>query len=256
MPDAAEVPRLITAIHTGASVAEVWTLLCAIMLRYGFDRINYSHTRRLIDPERASRSERLYLSSHDDPRVEQAYLGSALDASPMRRWAAENIGAISWRERDRLMDEYGWSDRKARLARLLDELGLKAGYTIGFAGGIRSEKGAMGLCAQAGLGQDWVDALWHREGPRIEALAHAANARITSLPLPMGDAQLTNLQRQIIGWLADGKTVQDTALLVGRSVSTVEKQLRLIREALLVETTVQAVAKLAFLNQLTLSRED
>jgi LuxR family transcriptional regulator len=43
---------------------------------------------------------------------------------------------------------------------------------------------------------------------------------------------------------------QDTALLMGLTSATVEKHLRLAREALAVETTAQAVLKAAFANQM------
>ncbi len=44
--------------------------------------------------------------------------------------------------------------------------------------------------------------------------------------------------------------MQDTALLMGLTSATVEKHLRLAREALAVETTAQAVLKAAFANQM------
>lgn len=50
--------------------------------------------------------------------------------------------------------------------------------------------------------------------------------------------------------MADGKTTQDVALLMGVSPAMVEKHLRLAREALAVETTAQAVAKAALLNMI------
>jgi DNA-binding CsgD family transcriptional regulator len=48
--------------------------------------------------------------------------------------------------------------------------------------------------------------------------------------------------------VADGKTMQDVALLMGVSSAMVEKHLRLARDALDVETTAQAVAKSALMN--------
>lgn len=57
-------------------------------------------------------------------------------------------------------------------------------------------------------------------------------------------------QREALEWVADGKTTQDVALLMGVSAAMVEKHLRLAREALAVETTAQAVAKGAMLNMI------
>ena len=77
---------------------------------------------------------------------------------------------------------------------------------------------------------------------------------------PLGDSQediarfadpaLTPRQSEILGWIADGKTLQDTAILTGLSLSSIEKHVRAMRERMGVETTAQAVAKAGFLNQL------
>ena len=44
--------------------------------------------------------------------------------------------------------------------------------------------------------------------------------------------------------------MQDICVLTGLSMSAVEKSLRRARDALMVETTAQAVAKASFLNQM------
>ncbi len=58
------------------------------------------------------------------------------------------------------------------------------------------------------------------------------------------------LDAEALQWVGDGKTAQDIALLMGLTPATVEKHLRLAREALDVETTAQAVLKAAFYNQM------
>ncbi|MBD3764580.1 MAG: hypothetical protein IE927_07545 [Rhodobacterales bacterium] len=77
-----------------------------------------------------------------------------------------------------------------------------------------------------------------------------AHLKMTSLPLPTARRALTDRQREALEWVADGKTTQDIALLMGVSTAMVEKHLRLAREALDVETTAHAVAKAAMLNQI------
>ena len=61
---------------------------------------------------------------------------------------------------------------------------------------------------------------------------------------------LTKRQREVLQWVGDGKTTQDIAVLLGLTPATIEKHLRLAREALDVETTAQAVLKAAFYNQM------
>ena len=71
------------------------------------------------------------------------------------------------------------------------------------------------------------------------------------LTLPYSGARaLTKRQREVLQWVGDGKTTQDIAILLDLTPATVEKHLRLAREALDVETTAQAVLKAAFYNQM------
>ena len=70
------------------------------------------------------------------------------------------------------------------------------------------------------------------------------------LTLPHASRQLTSRQREVLQWVGDGKTMQDIAILIELTPATVEKHLRLAREALDVETTAQAVLKAAFYNEM------
>jgi LuxR family transcriptional regulator len=65
-----------------------------------------------------------------------------------------------------------------------------------------------------------------------------------------GSRNLTKRQREVLECVGDGKTTQDTAMILGLTPATVEKHLRLAREALDVDTTAQAVLKAAFYNQM------
>lgn len=61
---------------------------------------------------------------------------------------------------------------------------------------------------------------------------------------------MTKRQREALEWVGDGKTMQDTAMLMGLTVATVEKHLLLARDTLAVDTTAQAVFKASFSNQM------
>jgi LuxR family transcriptional regulator len=54
----------------------------------------------------------------------------------------------------------------------------------------------------------------------------------------------------VLALVADGNSVRDFALLLGRKPATVDKHLRGARESLGVETTAQAVRKASVLNQI------
>ena len=76
------------------------------------------------------------------------------------------------------------------------------------------------------------------------------------LALPYGvRSRLTSRQREVLEWIGDGKSVQDTAILLGLTPATVEKHLRLARQALNVDTTAQAVLEAYLHNQMYFSRD-
>ena len=77
-----------------------------------------------------------------------------------------------------------------------------------------------------------------------------AHLKILSLPYDYPERMLTKRQREVLEWVGDGKTIQDIATLIERTPATVEKHLRLARDALNVETTAQALLKASFLHQI------
>lgn len=255
-PDDSEVVASVNRIGFMPDIESVWAELRHQLNRFGFDRLNYGYNPALQDPGHSSRSPRLALSSHPDTRVRDLYIGPRLDRSPMRIWAASNVGALSWSEQPRLLKDYDMEDSGPALNALLADLGIHAGYTIGFPPTSRGGKGSIGLTARAGLGQDDVDRIWDVRGEAIMAIASAAHGRLSQMPLPLTTYKLTERQVELLSWIADGKTMQDAALITGLSMSAVEKHLARAREGLGAETTAQAVARLALLNQLHMPAAD
>ena len=99
--------------------------------------------------------------------------------------------------------------------------------------------------------QDDVDQIWQLHGDDIILINNVAHLKIQALPYTtMSGRKLTKRQREALEWVADGKTAQQIAMLMGLTTATVEKHLRLARENLGVETTAQAVLKAAFQNQM------
>jgi LuxR family transcriptional regulator len=84
---------------------------------------------------------------------------------------------------------------------------------------------------------------------------NVVHLKLLTLPYS-GTRPLTRRQRQVLEWVGDGKTTQDIAVLIGLTAATVEKHLRLAREALDVDTTAQAVLKAAFQNQMFVIESD
>ena len=246
----ARVHHALIGIAEAQIIEDAWARGVEILRAFGFGQINYGFTRFRHADAVGDPADALFLTTDDAAHV-AAYFESGFYArTPMFRWVSHNSGACSWR--------WAWVERAAgRLS--LDEvqameqnwaLGVRAGYSIGFAPTSSRSKGVMGLTARPGLDQDQVDAIWKEHGDLILVAAHMLHLKVTQLPYPVQRRPLTDRQRQALEWVADGKTTQDVALLMGISTAMVEKHLRLAREALSVETTAHAVAKASFLNQI------
>jgi LuxR family transcriptional regulator len=127
---------------------------------------------------------------------------------------------------------------------------VTAGYSISFRDASIRNKGAIGLTARRGMTQDEVEQIWSEHGRNITVMNNVAHLKLIQLPYSTPARHLTRRQREALEWVRDGKTTQDTAAIMGLTPATVEKHLRLAREALDVETTAQAVQKASFQNQI------
>ncbi len=128
--------------------------------------------------------------------------------------------------------------------------GVKAGYTIGFRDISVRAKGGIGLSVAPDVTQDQADEIWAEYGDDIVVINNVTHLRITAMPYASSRRALTPRQRETLEWVGEGKTTQDIATIMGLTPATVEKHLRLAREALDVDTTAQAVLKASFQNQI------
>lgn len=240
----------ICGLAAGQTVEVVWRDLVRALGARGVERVNYGLTRYRTGIGIGDPRDVLFLSTHALEKVLAFHTSGLYLRSADYRWVRENVGACSW----------GWVRHERAAGRLtaeecaaMDALGTarrRAGYTISFPEGQPRAKAAMALGFGAGLAQQAVDRHWRRHEAALMAICQMAHARIGQLPAPLARPRLTPRQREMLTWIADGKTIRDVATITGLSVGTIEKHLRLARAALDVETTPQAVAKLSFLNQL------
>ncbi|MDH3263020.1 MAG: LuxR family transcriptional regulator [Paracoccaceae bacterium] len=239
-------------VTAATSVENVWTELTATMARHGFDRLIYGFTRFRTARSLGDPDDHLILTNHDRAYTDR-FVGERLyQQAPMIRWAANNTGSCSW----------SWIEDQAekltaaelRVVEYNRQMGVVAGYSISFPALSQRARGVLALTAREGLTQDEADAIWDRHGGALQQMATVAHLKITTLPHSGGRRPLTDRQREVLEWVGDGKTTQDIALLLGLTPATVEKHLRLAREALDVETTAQAVLKASFQNQIFVLR--
>ncbi|MCU0854912.1 MAG: LuxR family transcriptional regulator [Rhodobacteraceae bacterium] len=229
------------------TIEETWNLHCAAMACFDFDRLIYGFTRFRSSSGLGEPDDLLVLSNMDSCYVAQFVRGGLYRKAPMVRWATENTGACSWRWMQQ--NEASLSEAERQVIEFNKRFNVVAGYTISFPQVSTRSHGAIGLAARAGLSQRDVEERWAADGSLVHMLNNAFHLKATSLPYTHVNP-LTPRQREVLEWVGDGKTMQDIAAIMGVTSATVEKHLRLAREALGVETTAQAVLKASYKNQI------
>ncbi len=229
------------------SIEDLWILHTETMATFGFDRLLYGFTQFRTAQSFGDKKDMLVLTNHDATYTD-TYMNGLYFHAPMLRWATENVGACSWRWMSENADDLTASERK--VLEFNRKMHVTAGYTISFREVSVRSKGAIALAARRGLTQDDIDSVWAEHGRMIVQMNNVAHLKITNLPFVTARKSLTPRQRETLEWVGNGKTSQDIAQIMGLTPATVEKHLRLAREALDVETTTQAVLKASFQNQI------
>ena len=242
--------RALLALTEADSIESLWATHCARMAEYGFDRLLYGFTRFRTANSLGDPNDFVILSNHD-PSYCDAFINDGLyDHAPMVKWALNNDGWCSWSV---LADIVASNTLSAEERRVIDfniANRVTAGYSISFRSVSKRAKGAIALTARAGMEQAEVDAVWAAHGDDIVLMNNIVHLKILTLPYTPPNQTLTKRQREALEWVGDGKTMQDIAQIMGLTQATIEKHLRLARDALNVETTAQAVLKASFQNQM------
>lgn len=232
------------------SIEALWEAHLVKMAEFGFDRLLYGFTRYRTSTSLGDPSDFILLTNHS-----RAYTDVFLDEghyfhAPMVHWALENEGAKSWKLLAEMETSKTLSAPERRVLEFNRDMGVTAGYSISFKSISARSKGAIALTAEEGMDQTEIDSIWAKNGADITLMNNIVHLKILTLPYTAPNRSLTSRQREALEWVGDGKTTQDIAMLMGLTSATVEKHLRLAREALAVETTAQAVMKAAFANQM------
>ncbi|TMV08572.1 LuxR family transcriptional regulator [Ruegeria sediminis] len=232
------------------TLEEFWDAHCRQMAEYGFVRLLYGCTQYRTETSLGDPADFVILSNHCKEYLDGFLHSGLYFHAPMLKWALNHEGAASWRLIAEMMNSNVMSPQERRVYEFNQSMGVVSGYTISFNSVSMRSKGAISLCAENGRPQDEVDALWDKHGQDILLMNNMAHLKILTLPYNAPNRALTRRQREALQWVGDGKTTQDIALLMGLTTATVEKHLRLAREALSVETTAQAVLKASLHNQM------
>jgi len=243
-----DVLSLIVAMAEDGSLSGVWTKATGFFATLGFARCNYGYTRFLHSKSIGDPNDALFLTTLGADYTRRYFANGFFARTPVFRWAQHNSGACTWAWVRKALLEGKLSPEEMDALRQNAEMGITAGISVSFPDQSWRSKGALGLIADPGLAEAAVELIWAVHRNAILAVAHSMHLKITQFPQPSRHRPLTDRQREALEWVADGKTAQDIAILMGVSSAMVEKHLRLAREALNVETTAQAVAKGAIMN--------
>lgn len=235
-------------VIASATMDELWQVHCDAMAARGFTRLIYGMAASRSRSSFGARDDFLILTNISGGYIDTFIQEGLYLHAPMVRWAAKNAGARSW----------GWlrdnsdtlTPREKEVIAFNLKHGLSAGYSISFTEtGARNIAG-IALIPDPGITQAETDAIWKAKSRELLAMNNLLHLKILSLPYPRPRKPLTERQREVLEWVGEGKTTQNIAVIMGLTQATVEKHLRLAREALDVETTAQAVLKASLQNQI------
>ncbi|WP_339690772.1 LuxR family transcriptional regulator [Celeribacter baekdonensis] len=235
------------SILNATTVQDVWERMLGYVQEAGFTHVLYGSTKFHTDSGFGNDNDHLFLTNHGPDYMQGYFLEGRYRNGPMVHWALNNVGTCSWAWVGENFDQMSEQEREVSMYNA--SRGVTAGYTIAFQNALKRAKGAVGMSVEPFVGtQEQADAIWAKEGREIELICGVAHLKIITMPMPQ--RLLTSRQREVLEWICDGKTVADTAQILGLNKATVEKHLRLARESLGVSTTAQAVLKASFQNQI------
>jgi len=245
------VDDVLSKIVQAATVDELWRTWLLSMEAYGFQRVMYGLTRFPTGLMSGDPKDFFILTNFCKNYVSGFIESKLFIDAPMLRWALENVGAKSWNHLQDLKNQGLLTPSDLRVIQFNHSFRIIAGYTISFPLNSDYGRAAVSLSGGKNVTQDAVDANWELHGEKIMLINQVAHLKVLTLPHATFSGQnLTKRQCEVLQWVSDGKTTQDIAILMDVSKATVEKHLRLAREVMGVETTAQAVLRMAYQNQI------
>ncbi|WP_312531105.1 autoinducer binding domain-containing protein [Paracoccus sp. (in: a-proteobacteria)] len=223
------------------SVEDVWEHLTQEVAKLGFRYVHYTLNRRISAELLRMPPEQVILSNLSKPLIDQFLIGDFSRTAPLTRWLQQNCGVNSW---DWVYDQWQQgllSQPEERALRAFLEAGHLAGWGISLRGIAPRLGGAIVFGGELGMTQPQLDRIWNKHQRQVTALAGLAHMRMASLPSQLAGEMLTQRQREVLEWISAGKSNAEIAEILAISLPTVEKHLRLARQALGVKTTAQAI---------------
>lgn len=233
------------------SIEDVWAFHLEVMKDYGFDRVFYAYNAFATRPGgMVSPEDALFLTNYGQTYVDEYVYSGVYRHGPLMKWATRNVGATSWKTVWDEIQAEGLTDGLRRIAEVNKKHEIAVGFTVSLPVAMTNANAGFGLCARKGMTQEEADRIWTEHGDEIQTFCHVSHLCIMQLLASLKQQKLTDRQAEVLELVANGKSMQDIATILGRKIPTIEKHLRGARESLSVSTTAQAVRKASVLNQI------
>jgi len=208
------------------------------MAHYGFTNVFYSARFLVPLPSSLTQGHAVTVTNLPPDIARQFTDSGVISQSLWADWVFNNSGEIS--SRDLLAAAAsGAPTQMLRIARRLD---LTAAQILSLRDRELRSHGALLLNPHVGAAHEDVARLWSSGGRQVRVLARVFHLRMATMRRDTRKV-LTPRQREVLEWRSAGKTIAEIATILGVTPATVEKHMRLAREALGAETTAQAILK-------------
>ena len=237
------LPGFIEALLNARTIADIDTTFQRAMAHLGFARVLYAGRFMLGLPRSVMQEHPVILGNMPARLIAEAQALPDLQRDPWVEWVLTHDGDIA------APDLMARGRPSASLALAADH-GLGAAQILSLRDKVLNGVGAVLVVPFDGAADHDLRARWGQAGRDVRVLSWVMHMRIATMHRHPARATLTPRQREVLGWRSSGKTVTETAMILGITPATVEKHLRLAREALGVDTTPQAVLKAHVTHQL------
>lgn len=214
--------------------------LCA-MADQGFE--NAFYTARFLPalPSQSRHHQDVLITNIPEQMLQETRRARAGRTAQWAEWVERNDGTISFRELRQTPD--GAHTTRHPDFEIARQHGLEAIQVVSLRGQVMRWTGAVLLNPRFGATHEELDRLWHDRGREVVLICRVAHLRLATIPRNSGQPLLTPRQREVLEWRSAGKTVGEIATIIGVTPATVEKHMRLAREALGAQTTAQAILR-------------
>ncbi|RJE81625.1 LuxR family transcriptional regulator [Paracoccus sp. JM45] len=235
----------VSALVQSSNVANARDVFLQAASDAGFAHAFYAGRFMLTVPRSLVRESPVTFSNLPQALIDDSQNLYGLERDGWVDWVLRNDGDISGRD---LINTIG-EERSPSLAMGVKH-GLHAVQIISLRNTAMHSVGAVILVPGKDVSHDDLADLWVEQGDHMRLLSQILHLRIATLPRETAPVSLTSRQREVLSWRSAGKTVNEIGTILGITPATVEKHMRLAREALGVESTPQAVLKAHVMHQL------